>query len=295
MKTPKLLLPLLLLASLANLFAGGRPITAQELALMARMDFSEQEILREVGTRKLMRPLDAATEKALREKGAGEALITALKDGGNVVPAEVAARLEHEDSSRAAVPAAPQQQEQQGQRLPVGRQQYEEMRKFLASPYPTSDKMLRKLHGKLVEWREGDLRDYDEAKLARVRWYAVYFSAHWCGPCRQFTPKLVEYYRQTKAQHPQFEVVFVSRDRSLMAMKGYMQEAGMPWPAMQWKVSEPDIEAAAGDGIPCLVLFDETGRMVSHSYRNGKYVGPQAVLNDLTTLLKAAAAAERGR
>ena len=22
----------------------------------------------------------------------------------------------------------------------------------------------------------------------------VYFSAHWCGPCRKFTPKLVEYF-----------------------------------------------------------------------------------------------------
>jgi nucleoredoxin len=285
MKTSKLFLPLLLLASLVNAFAAGQPVAAKELALMVRMNFSQQDILREVGARKLAQPLDAETETVLRTQGAGDGLITALKSPAFLLSAE----------ERARTVSAPVQQPQpppaRNARQMPPTEQAAAIQKFLASPYPTSDKMLQKLRGKLVCFRDGDLRGFDDYALKNVRWFAFYFSAHWCGPCKKFTPQLVEYYNKMKVQYPQFEVVFVSRDRSLMAMKGYMEEMKMPWPAMQWKVSDPDVEAVAGDSIPSLVVFDETGRAISVTHRNGQYVGPEAVLKDLTTVLKAAAEA----
>ena len=39
-------------------------------------------------------------------------------------------------------------------------------------------------------------------------------SAHWCPPCRMFTPKLRQTYLQLKAAGKDFEVVFCSFDRS---------------------------------------------------------------------------------
>ena len=54
----------------------------------------------------------------------------------------------------------------------------------------------------------------------------IYFSASWCPPCRTFTPKLVKF---RDANKKDFEVVFVSSDRSPKDQMGYMKKAGMKW------------------------------------------------------------------
>ena len=36
-------------------------------------------------------------------------------------------------------------------------------------------------------------------KMADVEAVGIYFSAHWCPPCRGFTPKLVESYEKMTA------------------------------------------------------------------------------------------------
>lgn len=41
----------------------------------------------------------------------------------------------------------------------------------------------------------------------------LYFSAHWCPPCRAFLPKLIEAYDKIKADDDALEVVFISSDR----------------------------------------------------------------------------------
>ena len=54
----------------------------------------------------------------------------------------------------------------------------------------------------------------------------IYFSAHWCPPCRGFTPKLVESYKES-LKDKGFEVVFVSSDKNQSAFDDYYGE--MPW------------------------------------------------------------------
>ncbi|XP_031790155.1 dynein heavy chain 9, axonemal-like [Piliocolobus tephrosceles] len=44
----------------------------------------------------------------------------------------------------------------------------------------------------------------------------VYFSAHWCPPCRSLTRVLVESYRKIKEAGQSFEIIFVSADRSVV-------------------------------------------------------------------------------
>ncbi len=67
------------------------------------------------------------------------------------------------------------------------------------------------------------------AALSNTRLICCYFSAHWCAPCRQFTPILSEMYDHLKSVFPThgLEIVFVSRDRDESSFQNYFRS--MPW------------------------------------------------------------------
>lgn len=140
----------------------------------------------------------------------------------------------------------------------------------------------------LVRFENGALQPLDPARLAGVKFFALYFSASWCGPCRQFTPELVDAYGKIRAQHPEFELVFVSNDRSAADMQGYMRDDHMAWPALRYDAigSSRDVTRYAGPGIPCLVLVDANGKVLSDSFRGGGYVGPDLVLDETWRILR---------
>merc|ERR1712159_503876 len=102
----------------------------------------------------------------------------------------------------------------------------------------------------------------------------LYFSAHWCPPCRQFTPKLATVYNEIKAAGHDFEIVFISSDANDAAFNEYH---GMPWLAMPF-VNRTNKEECNKkydvEGIPTLVLLDAStgdtiksnGRIVIDTY-----------------------------
>jgi len=110
----------------------------------------------------------------------------------------------------------------------------------------------------------------------------IYFSAHWCPPCRKFTPKLVNFYNSYGENRP-FDLVFVSSDRSEKDMFAYMRETKMPWAALQFKGASASrlSKHYAGSGIPCLVLISPSGKVLADSFQGRTYVGPQSVLDYL--------------
>jgi len=97
----------------------------------------------------------------------------------------------------------------------------------------------------------------------------IYFSAHWCPPCRQFTPKLVETYNKLKAADKPFEIVFVSGDRSAKEMMGYMNSVKMPWLAVPFADPHKDNLSRIFNArsIPTLIILDAAGKMIT---RNGR-------------------------
>jgi len=94
----------------------------------------------------------------------------------------------------------------------------------------------------------------------------LYFSAHWCPPCRQFTPRLVT--ALTHGATPQLATVFVSGDRDAASFAQYYSE--MPWLALPF--GTPRAQALGPSfgvrGIPSLVVLDgKTGRLISSDGR----------------------------
>ena len=63
---------------------------------------------------------------------------------------------------------------------------------------------------------------------------ALYFSANWCPYCRQFTPQLRAFYETLKANGENFEVVFISADRSMHDFETYFRYDHGDWLAVQY-------------------------------------------------------------
>lgn len=113
------------------------------------------------------------------------------------------------------------------------------------------------------------------------RYTAIYYSAHWCGPCRAFTPKLVTWYKAFRRYHPDFEVVFNSCDKDQAAMEEYIKSTGMPWPVLAFeKKNTRLLSAFFPKGIPCLVFLDAQGNLVTPNPGN-KYIPPEEVLRTI--------------
>ena len=69
----------------------------------------------------------------------------------------------------------------------------------------------------------------------------LYFSAHWCSPCRAFTPLLAEFYNRIRSSKDkngdcrwkQFEIVFVTSDTDVESFNEHLKE--MPWQAIPFE------------------------------------------------------------
>jgi nucleoredoxin len=143
------------------------------------------------------------------------------------------------------------------------------------------------LEGKLVKWEGRKFGKY--TMEAEPQYFAFYFSAHWCPPCRAFTPDLVKFYnRSDEAAGKKFEIIFVSSDRSEEQMEEYFKEDKMPWPAIEYADAKQirEVSQYAGSGIPCLVLVDRAGKVISDSYVDGQYVGPAKVMDEIEKKIK---------
>jgi len=117
-----------------------------------------------------------------------------------------------------------------------------------------------------LQGTEGDTVDVDELK-GEGKVIGLYFSAHWCPPCRGFTPDLIAAYEK-HLKGKKLEIVFVSSDRD---QKSFLEYYGtMPWLAI------PNGDKRKGmlsklfgvQGIPSFVLVDaQTGATINGNAR----------------------------
>ncbi|MEO5753724.1 MAG: thioredoxin-like domain-containing protein [Chthoniobacterales bacterium] len=281
------LLILLVAALAARAAAEPRPLSIKEIALMLRSGYSSESVLAEITSRRVLDPLDQATKKSMLEFGADPHLIAALESGGHVVSTSEADQVKAREAELAARRTAQIEQDRQLNTL-YQAQQAEARARATPPPLPGQALILEALKSKLVRCRDGGTKPAEGSELKTKKFVALYFSAHWCGPCRKFTPELVEYYNRVAAAHPEFELVFVSSDRSRFAWETYIRETKMPWLAIDYdRLPElAGVKEIGGKSIPSLLVLDSGSRVVASSYDGENYLGPQNALAALDKIFE---------
>lgn len=123
----------------------------------------------------------------------------------------------------------------------------------------------------------GELLCHNGKQLEKKTWsdvketvdaIGIYFSAHWCGPCRSFTPELVKTYNMLKEAGKSFEIIFCSSDRDEASFKEYFLT--MPWLAIPFGDARKTSLSRYFDvsGIPTLVILDKDCKTITAQGRS---------------------------
>lgn len=153
----------------------------------------------------------------------------------------------------------------------------------LIPPEERPSRIAAALKGKLVD-AEG--KPFTSPALESAQLYVLYFSASWCGPCRKFSPRLIEFVKQVAKDNPRLATVLMSNDKAPDEMLAYMKDEKMPWPAMPLATLQetPLLLGLAAGSIPHLVVLDRHGLVLATSAENGQWTGvdrPFAALEKL--------------
>mmetsp|Transcript_80251 Transcript_80251/g.152573 ORF Transcript_80251/g.152573 Transcript_80251/m.152573 type:complete len:277 (-) Transcript_80251:55-885(-) len=120
-----------------------------------------------------------------------------------------------------------------------------------------------------------DNPEADTAKVLEGKTVGIYFSAHWCPPCRGFTPQLAAAYTSNlKAKG--LEIVFVSSDQSKEDFDNYFGE--MPWTALPFSdraLAQKVSSQFNVRGIPTFVILDSSGIVLNSNARQNVAEDPE--------------------
>jgi nucleoredoxin len=106
-----------------------------------------------------------------------------------------------------------------------------------------------------------------EEVVAGKKLIGIYFSAHWCPPCRGFTPVLGEFYDTLKDEDENtLEIIFASSDSDQGSFDDYFKS--MPWTAIPFSAS--GIRQELGSkfsvrGIPTFIILNAADGSIKDS------------------------------
>jgi nucleoredoxin len=128
------------------------------------------------------------------------------------------------------------------------------------------DQTLYAILPQVLQNKKGDIalsQVKDESPLI-----ALYFSAHWCPPCRMFTPKLAEFYKTVNKNKKEIEIIFVSLDQNEDQFKEYYES--MPWITVPYESDNREVlsDTYGIQGIPALLVFKNNGKLIDKNARN---------------------------
>ena len=100
----------------------------------------------------------------------------------------------------------------------------------------------------------------------------IYFSAHWCGPCRSFTPKFKQRYTNWIEKGKTLKVIFVSLDKNRESFDEYYRSMHDEWFAIPFNQNDRrkdiNMRLNTNRSIPFLMFVDsKTGETHSKQGR----------------------------
>jgi hypothetical protein len=229
---------------------------------MLRSGYSSDAVLRELAVRHFADVFDETIQQQLTQAGATEPLINALRNGSYVATASEisAAREKAATQGRHALaltkPVAPPQVHSSGSPRP-------------SPPAATTappNAVFQLLQGNLVHWERGELRKLDDELVNRKKLYLLFYSSGSSELTRSITSALVAFYRRVAPFHPEFEIIFISQDRTAYGMETYMHRAEMPWPAVVFEKTADKIGSRRiTSQVPNLILFSADAKVLYSS------------------------------
>lgn len=99
--------------------------------------------------------------------------------------------------------------------------------------------------------------------LANKKIIGLYYSGHYCPPCRTLTPVFSDVYEKIKATNDDFEIVFVSSDKEVAKFNEYYGE--MPWLALPYVKRERYLKLREDFGVmyvPTIIFFNDKGEVI---------------------------------
>ncbi|NLB54858.1 MAG: redoxin domain-containing protein [Lentisphaerae bacterium] len=113
----------------------------------------------------------------------------------------------------------------------------------------------------------------------------ILFTAHWCPPCRAFSPVLVDVYNSLMKDGAEFEIIQVSADRNAGEMQAYMKDIKMPWLALSF--GNAKIQALNQRykvrGIPTFIIIDAKGKTITTDGRSDVIKSGKQAFSDWTS------------
>merc|ERR1712216_753450 len=108
----------------------------------------------------------------------------------------------------------------------------------------------------------------------------IYFSAHWCGPCRGFTPQLVTFKKMLEEEEVNFPIIFATSDKDDASFQEYFKTmTGFnAFPHGDERIAALNKKYAVS-GIPWLVVLDAQGNLVLNEADTEVGQGPEAYKN----------------
>ncbi len=110
-----------------------------------------------------------------------------------------------------------------------------------------------------------------EPVLDAAEYVVVFRGRRACSRCARFTPELKRAYARLRRDHENFQVVFLSDDRTEADFDQYVAEAEMPWPVVPYgKVDEAAHARTIPGGrmLPVVLLVAPDGTVIDSTQRS---------------------------